>query len=898
MVTCVTAFLIGVQTALGAVVDDEVEVQGNYTTFRIAPGAGAGVEWFGSSVSNVNHAGGEGLLLEGFGVGNFYVPNRRLNENLEIVESAGSKPVLRYRYECDGPNIRGLRVTRTMEPQPDEASIRVTWKVENQGDEDQWVAPWVRNEIRPGGAFEVRDRVELATWEGIVNVERSGYHVASRNWVAATDPAAKETLYAVFHSDQTHSFLVNRDDDTPFGAFQTAFVPRLMKVGDAWETVYRVNVVRGLTHVNFATDELAAQVDYEAGELSLLLAAVKPMPGLQIEASILAANGQVWRLPKKQFDISPDTIIRCTYDWQAPGNGTYELLARITRDGEAIALGADTGSPHGGIDTQFVVGDVEPDDFEPWTDAPFALERGSRTLQRQMAVPGDTAVWFESSLEKIFPEDVPRHTGDYRAIANLSLAANESESFQVVVRPPSGADLTNVNLRAGDLVNAVAGTRISAQQISLHTVAYHPVRIPTHFEGPTGVWPDALPDLKPFTAQGGQCSPIWITVHAPAGTPPGNYEGYLELTATGRDPVELGLRVTVFDFELPRTPSLKTDFGFWIDGAESLCRRMGYTGGADQLLDAYLQNGLRHRVTLRELAQFPAESADYKASLATYEPKLREWMNAGASTIAVPPSLLNFPEQLKIANNFVEDANLRDRVFCPIANEPERPAWPRLFDTMQQWREIAPNIPLMLTTYGTQPFFHEAADIWAIHSPVMDTVNNRTILDRVAAGNAVWWYVNHTPPRPYANFFLDFAAIEHRIFFWQTWALGIQGVHYWNANYSEPGVNPWVDQLDITPTNGDGFLLYPGPNGPVSSIRLEVIRDGIEDYDYLVLFRERMKQLEEKGGHDALLAQAAKVYNLKELVPDLVTYTRDPNVLISKRDALAEMIVAMDKALQ
>ncbi len=515
-----------------------------------------------------------------------------------------------------------------------------------------------------------------------------------------------------------------------------------------------------------------------------------------------------------------------------------------------------------------------------------------------MAIPGDTAIWFESSLEKIFPEDVPQRVGEYRAIANLSLAANESESFQVVLRPPKGGDWRNVNVRAMDLVNAEGGSRIRASDIALHTVAYYPVRIPTHFEGPTGTWPDALPDLEPFTAPGGKSSPIWITVQAPAGTAPGNYEGFLELTASGRDPIELGLRVTVYDFELPQTPKLKTDFGFWKEEAETLCKRMGYAGGTEQLFDAYLESGLDHRVTLRGLCQFPAESADYEASLAAYEPKLRDLLNRGASTIAVPASLLDVPEQLTLANAFVEKQNVGDRVFCQIANEPERPAWPRLFETMQQWRELAPNIPLMLTTYGTQPFFHEAADIWAVHSPVMDTVNNRTILDRIAAGGAVWWYVNNTPPRPYANFFVDFAGIEHRIFFWQTWALGIQGVYYWNANYSEPGVNPWVDQLDITPTNGDGFLIYPGPNGPVSSIRWEIIRDGIDDYDYLVLFRDRMKKLEEQGGHENLLKQAAEVYNLKELVPDLVTFSRDPNVLLSKRDALARMIVAMDKVLK
>ena len=32
---------------------------------------------------------------------------------------------------------------------------------------------------------------------------------------------------------------------------------------------------------------------------------------------------------------------------------------------------------------------------------------------------------------------------------------------------------------------------------------------------------------------------------------------------------------------------------------------------------------------------------------------------------------------------------------------------------------------------------------------------------------------------------------------------------------------------------GDGLLIYPGPDGPIASIRLANIRDGVEDYEYL-----------------------------------------------------------------
>ncbi|MCC6490780.1 MAG: hypothetical protein IT364_25055, partial [Candidatus Hydrogenedentes bacterium] len=275
MLRVLIAVLIAVPAALAAVVEEEVEVQGDYTVFRVAPGEGAGVERFGSIASQKNQAGGGGLLQEGFGIGNFYVPNRRLNERLEVLETAGDSPVLQYSYDCDGPNIGGLHVTRTMEPLPHEASIRVKWRIENNGDEDQWVAPWVRNEVLPGGSFENGDRIDLAAPEGVIQAQRSGYHVASRNWIAATDPALKETLYAVFNADQTHAFLAERENGAPFCALQTAFIPKVMKVGDVWETAYRVNTVRGLSHVSFATDELAAQLDYVDGKLELLIAGTK-----------------------------------------------------------------------------------------------------------------------------------------------------------------------------------------------------------------------------------------------------------------------------------------------------------------------------------------------------------------------------------------------------------------------------------------------------------------------------------------------------------------------------------------------------------------------------------------------------------------------------------------------
>ncbi len=90
--------------------------------------------------------------------------------------------------------------------------------------------------------------------------------------------------------------------------------------------------------------------------------------------------------------------------------------------------------------------------------------------------------------------------------------------------------------------------------------------------------------------------------------------------------------------------------------------------------------------------------------------------------------------------------------------------------------------------------------------------------------------------------------------------------------------------------------MYPSASGPTPSIRWETVRDGIDDYDYLVLFRDLQKAAE-KSRDKALLSQVKAAASLGAVVPDLVSFTRDPAVMMEKRDALARAIVEMQRAL-
>jgi len=85
---------------------------------------------------------------------------------------------------------------------------------------------------------------------------------------------------------------------------------------------------------------------------------------------------------------------------------------------------------------------------------------------------------------------------------------------------------------------------------------------------------------------------------------------------------------------------------------------------------------------------------------------------------------------------------------------------------------------------------------------------------------------------------------------------------------------------------GDGSLLYPGSkvgvDGPVASIRLKLIREGLEDVEYL-------RVLEDLEGRDAVQALTGQV------VQELDAYSKDVDQYLALREAVGRRL---DEAAQ
>jgi hypothetical protein len=104
--------------------------------------------------------------------------------------------------------------------------------------------------------------------------------------------------------------------------------------------------------------------------------------------------------------------------------------------------------------------------------------------------------------------------------------------------------------------------------------------------------------------------------------------------------------------------------------------------------------------------------------------------------------------------------------------------------------------------------------------------------------------------------------------------------------------------------NGDGFLLYPGPlaghAGPVSSVRLEQAREGVEDYEYLYLLKALIAKAKAAGKDTAQADQAMAQANRLVTIPNAggrysSKILPDPAAVYKAKEAVAASIEGLGK---
>ena len=532
-------------------------------------------------------------------------------------------------------------------------------------------------------------------------------------------------------------------------------------------------------------------------------------------------------------------------------------------------------------------------------------------------------IWVAPAAQKIRPAvQVPAGAA---ATAKIAAAKNEFESFQVVVTgAASGVSMSIDGLNDG------AGHTISGRDLVLYREAL--INVPTQSggDGAAGMWPDALiPDVDPiagekrnafpFDVPAGESRAVLVDIHAPQGTPAGTYTGVLHVTGGATQDVAISL--TVWDFEIPSTSTLKSAFGLAWNGP---CRGHGdpgCTGGAaDMALRArYVQSALDNHVSIHQPYYTATVDGAGNPNWGAFDLYAGPFLDGTAHTRLPGAKLTSVsvngpstaPQVSAWGSHFKAKGWTSTTLFDYVCDEPPLTcAWSDINARIAASHSGDATVPTLVTTTTAQAQQQGVSGI-DLFVPVINFVEGKPGTQfagnqRSKYGANAWWYqscmsfgcsgvgggLDGTGETGWPTMAIDADATRNRAMEWLSFSYGMQGELYYETTTAFTG-DPWVSQYAFG-GSGDGTLFYPGTTAkiggqteiPVESLRLKAIRDGMEDYELLNLAKSL-------GLGAQALAIAQGVY------PKTYQATSSPAALDSGRAELAGLILhALGKDVQ
>jgi hypothetical protein len=543
-------------------------------------------------------------------------------------------------------------------------------------------------------------------------------------------------------------------------------------------------------------------------------------------------------------------------------------------------------------------------------------------------------VFVADSLTKVLREPEEGESPLREGPATIAACRNERESLQIVV--VAGArPCRAVAVSASDLRHEGGRAVIPAARISVNAVGYVQTNAPAYPVERVGWWPDPLLPPTPVDVDAGHRQPFWITVHVPDSAAPGRYTGVVTVSADSVADQHVPFEVTVWDFSLGASPPLPSAVAIY---PHVLSRFYNEEPISEETLRRYWDMLFRHRLSSDELGSplrqgmsaviDGTEAAPFDYEI--FDQRLRYCFRRGLTAFQMArlpgflsdgPDLTEQQQERIIAYlrdfaGHLADSGWLERAFAMVWDEPRDQYAPEVLKELQTIRRADQRIRTRLDGPVTGPLVdtcQNEVDIWGLHmlNIARGGPQAQANIDRWRQQNRVlWMYVACDVHHPYPNIFIDYPLIDCRILPWLCWKHDIEGFLYWSANYwGEENLvgdrpedkwphRPWVAGNFVerweggrNVYNGDGHLIYPGPDGvPRSSIRLEALRDGMEDYEYIWLLERGLETLEMTGSDPDLAAEARAYLEGQPVVSSFTEWCREPEMLQASRRELADLI--------
>ena len=487
----------------------------------------------------------------------------------------------------------------------------------------------------------------------------------------------------------------------------------------------------------------------------------------------------------------------------------------------------------------------------------------------------DSVLWGTLATEKVL-QDVSGGYDNVKLGASISVdaAKGEYEAQQIIITAKNKKLAYTVELF--DLQTA-DGEEFSKENIEVFHEKY--LNLTTEYDktgSPLGKYPDALVPYKNIVDKGenvvepNQNQGLYFRFNVPIEQAEGVYSGKAKITIGGESQ-EIPISLNVWDLTVSEEYHSRSFF---------LTRWFQYAGELDttqDMLDKYTNALYEYRLNGSDLmldtTHSPADIQEY-VDLA-YE----HMQNPKCSTVSIPGKqanvgfdvntfrsyLLAFAEK-----SFETNYNMMEKLafFENYIDEPQQ--WNGLESTKQvatQFRtsieyvaskiekdatitspikdEVVASIrkiPNVITAHYSKDY-EPYVDTWC---PTFDHYDSPVDRENYADQGEKWWYGCVVPKAPYPTYHIEDTLLSARLESWMKAEYDVVGNLYWAVNvFGEYTGQNYVDIEDYYTgnasrwpgVNGDGFLFYPGKyygiDGPIGSIRLEAIRDGLEEYELM-----------------------------------------------------------------
>ena len=529
------------------------------------------------------------------------------------------------------------------------------------------------------------------------------------------------------------------------------------------------------------------------------------------------------------------------------------------------------------------------------------------------------ALWPESCLTKVL-----RTAEASKAPATLEVSGARGEivSGQAVFRAPAdvaAATCTISDLAGGPSAGGASNTKIPAAAVKLQWVRYIDLTqnskgvpadelvAPAPVSLPDPYWEDATIAVKANQAQ-----PIWLEIHIPADAPAGDYAGELQVKG-GSAPATLPVKLHVWNFELPRERHLSMINWWQFPGPGFDGRVKPYTDEYWKLLGEFCTFLVEHRQTdINTSIELIDESGDDQKGWTQDTTKLERYADtafkAGIRQIHLHVVGQKTAEILDPASRIAPiDPNIRRLAALEKLNQ--RRGWQKRFavsisdepfvhheETYAEMVDLVhKTAPSVRVAEAIETEYLGKLDIWIpkyshlnLWYPRFDEARRQ--------GAELWYYICCHPMGRYPNRWVDQPLLDVRIMHWLNYLYDLRGFLHWALNQFAEG-DPYSEKGIGSPYSpGERAIAYPGRTGLVGSLRFSAQRDGLQDYEYLWVLEDQLRLIKQRVGEKEAFWLDPRQRSLelcRRVMWTFHDYTRDPNVLLDTRKAVAEEIEAL-----